>query len=71
MASLGFFVGLTFKFSLAFIDIIPPQIAPLLFDTLVTSMTIIKAFSIRRCNGGPNSRLIQTFLREGKTRSTP
>ncbi|KAK1233679.1 hypothetical protein PQX77_003174 [Marasmius sp. AFHP31] len=40
-------------------------IAPLLFDTLVTSMTIIKAFSIRRCNGGPNSRLIQTFLREG------
>ncbi|KAL0581040.1 hypothetical protein V5O48_000933 [Marasmius crinis-equi] len=40
-------------------------IAPLLFDTLVTSMTIMKAFSIRRCNGGPSSRLIQTFLREG------
>ncbi|KAG7099646.1 hypothetical protein E1B28_001472 [Marasmius oreades] len=40
-------------------------IAPLLFDTLVTSMTVIKAFSLRRCNGGPNSRLIQTFLREG------
>uniref|UniRef100_A0A0W0FB79 Uncharacterized protein n=1 Tax=Moniliophthora roreri TaxID=221103 RepID=A0A0W0FB79_MONRR len=40
-------------------------IAPLLFDTIVTFMTIIKAFAIRRCNGGPNSRLIQTFLREG------
>ncbi|KAF9270645.1 hypothetical protein L218DRAFT_969139 [Marasmius fiardii PR-910] len=40
-------------------------IAPLLFDTLVTFMTIIKAFSLRRCNGGSNSRLIQTFLREG------
>ncbi|KAE9398485.1 hypothetical protein BT96DRAFT_994834 [Gymnopus androsaceus JB14] len=40
-------------------------IAPLLFDTLVTSMTIIKAITIRRRNGGPNSRLIQTFLREG------
>ncbi|KAJ7170206.1 hypothetical protein C8R46DRAFT_1350082 [Mycena filopes] len=40
-------------------------IAPLLFDTLVTSMTVWKAFKIRRRNGGPNSRLIQTFLREG------
>ncbi|TFK41812.1 hypothetical protein BDQ12DRAFT_340409 [Crucibulum laeve] len=40
-------------------------IAPLLFDTLVTFMTVWKAFSIRRHNGGPNSRLIQTFLREG------
>ncbi|KAF9041776.1 hypothetical protein BDZ89DRAFT_1009578 [Hymenopellis radicata] len=40
-------------------------IAPLLFDTLVTLMTIIKAFAIRRRNGGPNSRLIQTFIREG------
>ncbi|KAK7058437.1 hypothetical protein VNI00_002071 [Paramarasmius palmivorus] len=40
-------------------------IAPLLFDTLVTFMTIIKAVAIRRYNGGPNSRLIQTFLREG------
>ncbi|KAJ7786654.1 hypothetical protein B0H16DRAFT_1756396 [Mycena metata] len=41
------------------------QIAPLLFDTIVTLMTIWKAFTIRRRNGGPNSRLIQTFLREG------
>lgn len=40
-------------------------IAPLLFDTLVTFMTVFKAFYIRRTNGGPNSRLIQTFLREG------
>jgi len=42
-----------------------PQIAPLLFDTVVTFMTVWKAFNIRRRNGGPNSRLIQTFLREG------
>ncbi|KAG6900524.1 hypothetical protein C0993_009477 [Termitomyces sp. T159_Od127] len=28
-------------------------------------MTVWKAFTIRRHNGGPNSRLIQTFLREG------
>ncbi|RDB29202.1 hypothetical protein Hypma_015835 [Hypsizygus marmoreus] len=40
-------------------------IAPLLFDTVVTFMTVWKAFTIRRLNGGPNSRLIQTFLREG------
>ncbi|KAJ3808813.1 hypothetical protein EV368DRAFT_75690 [Lentinula lateritia] len=40
-------------------------IAPLLFDTVVTFMTVIKAITIRRRNGGPNSRLIQTFLREG------
>ncbi|KAJ7492307.1 hypothetical protein FB451DRAFT_1551694 [Mycena latifolia] len=40
-------------------------IAPLLFDTVVTAMTVWKAFTIRRRNGGPNSRLIQTFLREG------
>ncbi|TFK30935.1 hypothetical protein FA15DRAFT_580312, partial [Coprinopsis marcescibilis] len=40
-------------------------IAPLLFDTVVTLMTVWKAFNIRRRNGGPNSRLIQTFLREG------
>jgi hypothetical protein len=43
------------------------QIAPLLFDTVVTAMTVWKAFTIRRHNGGPNSRLIQTFLREGIT----
>ncbi|KAK0505698.1 hypothetical protein EDD18DRAFT_2508 [Armillaria luteobubalina] len=40
-------------------------IAPLLFDTVVTFMTIVKAFMIRRRNGGPSSRLIQTFIREG------
>ncbi|KAF8910175.1 hypothetical protein CPB84DRAFT_1672890 [Gymnopilus junonius] len=40
-------------------------IAPLLFDTVVTFMTVLKAFYIRKHNGGPNSRLIQTFLREG------
>jgi hypothetical protein len=28
-------------------------------------MTIAKAISIRRQYGGPNSRLIQTFIREG------
>ncbi|KAF9535594.1 hypothetical protein CPB83DRAFT_21382 [Crepidotus variabilis] len=39
--------------------------APLLFDTVITFMTVWKAFTIRRRNGGPNSRLIQTFLREG------
>ena len=41
------------------------QIAPLGFDTIVTLMTICKAFYVRRRNGGPSSRLIQTFLREG------
>ncbi|KIJ22045.1 hypothetical protein PAXINDRAFT_105804 [Paxillus involutus ATCC 200175] len=40
-------------------------IAPLLFDTLVTAMTVWKAFHIRIRNGGPSSKLIQTFLREG------
>ncbi|KAF7784119.1 hypothetical protein Agabi119p4_284 [Agaricus bisporus var. burnettii] len=40
-------------------------IALLLFDTVITFMTIWKAFTIKRRNGGPNSRLIQTFLREG------
>ncbi|KAI0068075.1 hypothetical protein BV25DRAFT_514286 [Artomyces pyxidatus] len=40
-------------------------IAPLGFDTVVTLMTVWKAFHIRRRNGGPSSRLIQTFLREG------
>ena len=42
-----------------------PQIAPLGFDTIVTFMTVFKAFYVRRRNGGPSSRLIQTFLREG------
>ena len=41
------------------------QIAPLLYDTMVTFMTVGKAIIIRRRNGGPSSRLIQTFLREG------
>ncbi|RPD65011.1 hypothetical protein L227DRAFT_607613 [Lentinus tigrinus ALCF2SS1-6] len=40
-------------------------IAPLLYDTVVTMMTVGKAITIRRRNGGPSSRLIQTFLREG------
>ena len=42
-----------------------PQLAPLLFDTMVTTMTVVRAFNIRRHNGGSSSRLIQTFLREG------
>ncbi|KIY51322.1 hypothetical protein FISHEDRAFT_70962 [Fistulina hepatica ATCC 64428] len=40
-------------------------IAPLLFDTMVTLMTVVKALTIRRRSGSPNSRLIQTFIREG------
>ncbi|OBZ68376.1 hypothetical protein A0H81_11628 [Grifola frondosa] len=40
-------------------------IAPLLYDTLVTIMTVGKAVFIRRRGGGQSSRLIQTFLREG------
>ncbi|KAI0756567.1 hypothetical protein C8Q80DRAFT_1264608 [Daedaleopsis nitida] len=40
-------------------------VAPLLYDTMVTFMTVCKAITIRRRNGGPSSRLIQTFLREG------
>lgn len=40
-------------------------IAPLLFDTIVTAMTVWKAFHIRVRNSGPSSKLIQTFLREG------
>jgi hypothetical protein len=34
-------------------------------------MTVWKAFTIRRRNGGPNSRLIQTFLREGISLASP
>ncbi|KIJ66246.1 hypothetical protein HYDPIDRAFT_86277 [Hydnomerulius pinastri MD-312] len=41
------------------------DIAPLLFDTVVTAITVWKAFHIRIRNGGPSSKLIQTFLREG------
>lgn len=40
-------------------------IAPLMFDTIVTAITVWKAFTIRRRSGGPNSKLIQTFLGEG------
>ncbi|KAL4246963.1 DUF6533 domain-containing protein [Abortiporus biennis] len=40
-------------------------IAPLLYDTMVTVVTVGKAITIRRRSGGPSSRLIQTFLREG------
>ncbi|KIY73477.1 hypothetical protein CYLTODRAFT_485330 [Cylindrobasidium torrendii FP15055 ss-10] len=46
-------------------DLIGFFIAPLLFDTIVTAMTVIKAVVVRRRNGGSNSRLIQTFIREG------
>ncbi|OCH96427.1 hypothetical protein OBBRIDRAFT_718231 [Obba rivulosa] len=47
-------------------DLLGFFIAPLIYDTLVTTMTVGKAISIRRRSGGPSSRLIQTFLREGK-----
>ncbi|KAI0094256.1 hypothetical protein BDY19DRAFT_11232 [Irpex rosettiformis] len=40
-------------------------IAPLMYDTIVTAMTVVRAITIRRRNGGASSRLIQTFLREG------
>ncbi|EIN13912.1 hypothetical protein PUNSTDRAFT_57778, partial [Punctularia strigosozonata HHB-11173 SS5] len=40
-------------------------IAPLAFDTIVTTMTVAKAITVRRRNGGMTSRLIQTFIREG------
>ncbi|KAI0347671.1 hypothetical protein BDW22DRAFT_1423954 [Trametopsis cervina] len=40
-------------------------IAPLLYDTMITVMTVTKAITIRRRSGGASSRLIQTFLREG------
>ena len=33
---------------------------------MVTAMTVIKAVTIRRRSGAASSRLIQTFLREGK-----
>ncbi|KAJ3558974.1 hypothetical protein NM688_g620 [Phlebia brevispora] len=46
-------------------DLLGFFIAPLLYDTLVTVMTVVKAFAIRRRSGGSSSRLIQTFLREG------
>ena len=45
------------------------KIAPLLYDTMVTVMTVAKAILIRRRSGAASSRLIQTFLREGKKAS--
>jgi len=39
--------------------------APLAYDTIVTAITVGKAFMIRRRRGGPSSMLIQTFIREG------
>ncbi|KAF9778254.1 hypothetical protein BJ322DRAFT_507524 [Thelephora terrestris] len=39
--------------------------APLAYDTIVTVITVVKAFMIRRRRGGPSSMLIQTFIREG------
>jgi hypothetical protein len=51
--------------SASFNFVLDKKIAPLLFDALVTLMTVIKAISIRRRHGGRNSRLVQTFLREG------
>lgn len=47
------------------------QIAPLLYDTIVTAMTVVKAVTIRRRSGGASSRLIQTFLREGRAYRRP
>lgn len=41
------------------------QIAPFLFDSMVTLMTVWKAFNIRKHSSGPSSRILQTFLREG------
>ncbi|KZT08530.1 uncharacterized protein LAESUDRAFT_723398 [Laetiporus sulphureus 93-53] len=46
-------------------DLLGFFIAPLAYDTMVTIMTVAKAITIRRRSGGPNSRLIQTFIREG------
>jgi hypothetical protein len=61
---IGFFVGF-YAHPIAFYTDNGFQIAPLGFDTIVTFMTVFKAFYVRRRNGGPSSRLIQTFLREG------
>ncbi|KZT74948.1 hypothetical protein DAEQUDRAFT_14666 [Daedalea quercina L-15889] len=46
-------------------DLLGFFIAPLAFDTIVTLITVAKAVAMRRRSGGSNSRLIQTFLREG------
>ncbi|KAI0684631.1 hypothetical protein BC835DRAFT_1422112 [Cytidiella melzeri] len=40
-------------------------IAPLIYNTIVTVMTVVKAITIRCRSGGPSSQLIQTFLRKG------
>ena len=61
----GFFVGRLLHHDSRTL-ILSWQIAPLLFDTIVTTMTIGKAFAIRRqYGGGTHNRLIQTFIREG------
>lgn len=59
----GFFVRILFAICRRVAHV--RQIAPLLFDTIVTAMTVWKAFHIRVRNSGPSSKLIQTFLREG------
>ncbi|KAL4070663.1 hypothetical protein J3A83DRAFT_4358782 [Scleroderma citrinum] len=41
------------------------QIAPLLFDIIVTAMTVWKTLRIHIRSSGPSSKIIQTFLREG------
>lgn len=41
------------------------KMASLAFDAVVTSMTLYKAFRIRRECGATSNPLIQTFLREG------
>lgn len=50
------------------------QLAPLAYDTIVTTMTVGKALLIRRRRGGivsgSSSMLVQTFIREGKLRPT-
>ncbi|TDL21002.1 hypothetical protein BD410DRAFT_750322 [Rickenella mellea] len=49
-------------------DLLPfvsKPLAPLAFDSIVTFMTLWKAFHMRRRTGGLSSPLIQTFLREG------
>ncbi|VDB90188.1 unnamed protein product [Peniophora sp. CBMAI 1063] len=39
-------------------------VAPLLFDTIITVMTLVRTIMIRRRNG-PSGHLIQVFLKEG------
>ncbi|KZV62244.1 hypothetical protein PENSPDRAFT_618164 [Peniophora sp. CONT] len=39
-------------------------VAPLIFDSIITAMTLGKAFVMRQRNG-PSSHIVQTFLKEG------